>query len=77
MDSTYIFLRGIAWARSGEESAGLELIRATSSSDPERLRTKDVFTFERVPSSRADYCRLARRSATILSKHSSPSKQFI
>jgi hypothetical protein len=35
MDATYIFLCGIRWARSEEESAGLELIRATSSSDPE------------------------------------------
>lgn len=35
MDATYIFLCGIVWARSGEEAAGLELIRATSSSVPE------------------------------------------
>jgi hypothetical protein len=35
LDATYIFLCGIAWARSEEESAGLELIHATSSSDSE------------------------------------------
>jgi hypothetical protein len=35
MDATCIFLCGIVWARYGEESAGLELIRATHSSDTE------------------------------------------
>jgi len=35
MDATYIFLCGVVWARYGEEPAGLELIRATHSSDTE------------------------------------------
>jgi hypothetical protein len=35
MDATYIFLCGIVWARSQEEAAALELIRATASPVPE------------------------------------------
>jgi hypothetical protein len=35
MDATYIFLCGVVWARSQEEAAGLELIRATGCPVPE------------------------------------------
>lgn len=33
MDSTYVFLCGVAWCQFGEEAAGSELIRALSSAD--------------------------------------------
>jgi hypothetical protein len=33
MNSTYLFLCGVAWCQFGEESAGSELIRALSSAD--------------------------------------------
>jgi len=33
MNSTYIFLCGVAWCQFGEEAAGSELIRALSSAD--------------------------------------------
>jgi len=35
MDAAYVFLCGVVWSRYGEEPAGLELIRATHSSDKE------------------------------------------
>jgi hypothetical protein len=33
MNSTYVFLCGVAWCQFGEEAAGSELIRALSSAD--------------------------------------------
>jgi hypothetical protein len=33
MNSTYVFLCGVAWCQFGEEAAGNELIRALSSAD--------------------------------------------
>jgi len=33
MDSTYVFLCGVAWCQFGEEAAGSELIRALNSAD--------------------------------------------
>lgn len=33
MDSTYVFLCGVAWCQFGEEAAGNELIRALGSAD--------------------------------------------
>jgi hypothetical protein len=33
MDSNYVFLCGVMWCRYGEQEAGKELLRATSSSD--------------------------------------------
>ena len=33
MDSTYVFLCGVAWCQFGEEAAGRELIRALASAD--------------------------------------------
>jgi hypothetical protein len=33
MNSTYVFLCGVAWCQFGEEAAGSKLIRALSSAD--------------------------------------------
>lgn len=38
MDTTYVFLCGVAWCQFGEEAAGNELIRALESSD-QQIRT--------------------------------------
>jgi hypothetical protein len=35
MDSNYVFLCGVMWCGYGEQEAGKELLRATSSRDPD------------------------------------------
>ena len=35
MDSNYVFLCGVMWCAYGQEEAGKELLRATSSADPD------------------------------------------
>ena len=35
MDSNYVFLCGVMWCGYGEQEAGKELLRATSSHDPD------------------------------------------
>jgi hypothetical protein len=35
MDGDYVFLCGVMWCRFGQEEAGKELLRATTSMDPD------------------------------------------
>jgi hypothetical protein len=35
MDSNYVFLCGVMWCRFGQQDAGLELLRAADSRDPD------------------------------------------
>ena len=35
MDSDYMFLCGVMWCRFGQQEAGQELLRATTSMDPD------------------------------------------
>jgi hypothetical protein len=35
MDSDYVFLCGVMWCRFGQQEAGKELLRATTSMDPD------------------------------------------